>query len=74
LVWLRDGCRTGLVRDELLHGCVSSVAGTRRRLDEQPAFERPAAERVERHFRWDQTVRNVLKIYQEVVDDFGRRG
>ena len=37
-------------------------------------FGAAAAERVERHFRWDQTVRNVLKIYQEVVDDFGRRG
>jgi glycosyltransferase involved in cell wall biosynthesis len=36
-------------------------------------FGRAAAERVDRHFRWDLTVRNVLKIYQEVVDEFHRR-
>jgi glycosyltransferase involved in cell wall biosynthesis len=29
-----------------------------------------AALRVDRHFRWDQTVRQVQKIYQEAVDDF----
>jgi glycosyltransferase involved in cell wall biosynthesis len=38
------------------------------------ALGRAAAERVERHFRWDLTVRNVQKIYQEVVDEFGLRG
>jgi phosphatidyl-myo-inositol dimannoside synthase len=33
-------------------------------------FGAASAERVERHFRWDLTVRRVLKIYQEVVDGF----
>jgi glycosyltransferase involved in cell wall biosynthesis len=33
-------------------------------------FGAAAAERVERHFRWDLTVRQVLKVYQEVVDGF----
>ncbi len=32
-----------------------------------------AAERVDRHFRWDDTVRRVHKVYQETIDDF-RRG
>jgi glycosyltransferase involved in cell wall biosynthesis len=31
-----------------------------------------AAERVDRHFRWDLTVGRVQKIYQEVVDGFRR--
>jgi glycosyltransferase involved in cell wall biosynthesis len=34
---------------------------------------RAAAERVDRHFRWDLTVGQVLKIYQEAVDEFRRR-
>jgi glycosyltransferase involved in cell wall biosynthesis len=33
-------------------------------------FGAASAERVERHFRWDLTVRRVLKVYQEVVDGF----
>ncbi len=36
-------------------------------------FGAAAAERVDRHFRWDGTVRRVEKVYQEVVDEF-RRG
>jgi len=32
-----------------------------------------AAERVDRNFRWDDTVRRVHKVYQEAIDDF-RRG
>ena len=32
-----------------------------------------AAERIDRHFRWDLTVRQVLKIYQEAIDEY-RRG
>lgn len=36
-------------------------------------FGAAAAERVDRHFRWDLTVRQVQKVYQEVVDGF-RRG
>jgi glycosyltransferase involved in cell wall biosynthesis len=36
-------------------------------------FGHAAAERVDRHFRWDLTVQNVLKIYQETLDEF-RRG
>jgi glycosyltransferase involved in cell wall biosynthesis len=32
-----------------------------------------AADRVDRHFRWDLTVRQVHKVYQEVVDEFARR-
>jgi glycosyltransferase involved in cell wall biosynthesis len=35
-------------------------------------FGTAAAERVDRHFRWDLTVRRVQKIYQEVVDGFRR--
>jgi glycosyltransferase involved in cell wall biosynthesis len=31
-----------------------------------------AAERIDRHFRWDLTVRHVLKTYQEVLDEFQR--
>jgi glycosyltransferase involved in cell wall biosynthesis len=31
-----------------------------------------AQERVDRHFRWDLTVRQVLKIYQEARDEFPR--
>ena len=33
-----------------------------------------AAERVERHFRWELTVRQVLKVYEEVLDEFRRGG
>lgn len=36
-------------------------------------FGAAAAERVDRNFRWDDTVRRVHKIYQEAIDDF-RRG
>lgn len=36
-------------------------------------FGAEATERVDRHFRWDLTVRQVLKVYQEIVDGF-RRG
>jgi len=36
-------------------------------------FGAAAAERVDRHFRWDGTVRQVDKIYQEAVDEFARR-
>ena len=36
-------------------------------------FGLAAAERIERHFRWDLTVRRVLKIYEEVVDAYHRR-
>ena len=36
-------------------------------------FGAAAAERVDRHFRWDLTVRRVQKVYQEVLDGF-RRG
>ncbi|MBI1736465.1 MAG: glycosyltransferase family 4 protein [Candidatus Rokubacteria bacterium] len=49
---------------------------TGRLLSDEPmraAFGRAAAERVDRYFRWDLTVRSVLKIYQEVVDE-ARRG
>ncbi len=35
-------------------------------------FGAAAAERVDRHFRWDLTVRRVQKVYQEVVDGFRR--
>jgi len=35
-------------------------------------FGSAAAERVERLFRWDMTVDRVRKVYQEVVDEFGR--
>jgi len=31
-----------------------------------------AVERVDRHFRWDLTVRRVQKVYQEIVDGFRR--
>jgi glycosyltransferase involved in cell wall biosynthesis len=31
-------------------------------------FGAASAERVDRNFRWDMTVRRVLKVYQEVVD------
>ena len=33
-------------------------------------FGAAAAERVDRHFRWDLTVRRVQKVYQETVDGF----
>jgi glycosyltransferase involved in cell wall biosynthesis len=33
-------------------------------------FGAASAERVDRNFRWDMTVRRVLKVYQEVVDGF----
>ena len=36
-------------------------------------FGAAAAERVERHFRWDGTVRQVHKAYQEVLDEWSRR-
>jgi glycosyltransferase involved in cell wall biosynthesis len=36
-------------------------------------FGAAAAERVERHFRWDGTVRHVMKVYQEALDDYRRR-
>jgi glycosyltransferase involved in cell wall biosynthesis len=37
-------------------------------------FGAAAAERVDRHFRWDLTVSRVQKVYQEVVDEHRRRG
>jgi glycosyltransferase involved in cell wall biosynthesis len=33
-------------------------------------FGAASAERVDRNFRWDMTVRRVLKVYQEVVDGY----
>ncbi len=36
-------------------------------------FGARAAERIDRHFRWDLTVREVQKVYQEMLDEF-RRG
>ena len=33
-------------------------------------FGRAAAERIEQNFRWDITVREVHKVYQELVDDY----
>ncbi len=36
-------------------------------------FGAGAAERVDRHFRWDLTVRRIHKVYQETIDEF-RRG
>ena len=36
-------------------------------------FGHAAAERVDRNFRWDGTVRQVLKVYQETVDEYRRR-
>jgi len=35
-------------------------------------FGLAAAERVERHFRWELTVRQVLKVYEEALDEFHR--
>ena len=35
-------------------------------------FGAAAVERVDRHFRWDLTVRRIQKVYQEVVDGFRR--
>ncbi len=32
-----------------------------------------AAERIDRHFRWDATMRQVLKVYQETIDEYRRR-
>jgi glycosyltransferase involved in cell wall biosynthesis len=37
-------------------------------------FGRAAAERVDRHFRWDLTVSRVQKVYQEVLDEYRRTG
>jgi glycosyltransferase involved in cell wall biosynthesis len=36
-------------------------------------FGAAAAERIDRHFRWDGTVRQVDKVYQEALDGY-RRG
>jgi glycosyltransferase involved in cell wall biosynthesis len=41
--------------------------------DLRARFGADAAERVDRHFRWDLTARQVLKAYQEILDGF-RRG
>jgi hypothetical protein len=35
-------------------------------------FGAAAAERVDRNFRWDLTVRRVQKVYQEALDEFRR--
>jgi glycosyltransferase involved in cell wall biosynthesis len=56
---------------------VAFADGIGRLLMDEPmrvAFGRAAAERVDRHFRWDVTVQNVLKVYQEVVDEARRAG
>ena len=37
-------------------------------------FGAAAAERVDRHFRWDGTVRQVHKVYQEALDGYHRGG
>jgi len=37
-------------------------------------FGAEAADRIDRYFRWDLTVRRVLKVYQQVIDDFRRGG
>jgi len=46
------------------------------RLLREPAmrarFGAAAAERVDRDFRWDLTVRRVQKVYQEALDEFRR--
>lgn len=36
-------------------------------------FGHAAAERVERHFRWERTVREVDRVYREVLDEWSRR-
>jgi glycosyltransferase involved in cell wall biosynthesis len=35
-------------------------------------FGAAAAERIERHFRWDGTVRQVLAVYEDVLREFRR--
>ena len=36
-------------------------------------FGRAGAERVERHFRWDGTVRRVHQVYEDILDEWARR-
>jgi len=36
-------------------------------------FGAAAADRVERHFRWDGTVRRVHEAYEDILDEWTRR-
>ena len=49
---------------------VARVLALLRDRDLLARFGKASAERVDRNFRWDMTVRRVLKVYQEVVDGF----
>lgn len=51
---------------------VAKVLALLRDPDLAARFGAAAAERVDRHFRWEGTVRQVHKVYQEVLDEFGR--
>ena len=42
--------------------------------DLRARFGRASAARVERHFRWDQTVRQVHAVYRDLLDTWPRRG
>lgn len=65
---MEDGASGFLVEPNDRRAFVEKVLLLLRESGLRARFGAAAAERVDRHFRWDVTVRQVLKVYQEVVD------
>jgi glycosyltransferase involved in cell wall biosynthesis len=71
---VEDGVSGFLVEPNNRAAFVESVLRLLREPELRARFGAEASKRVDRHFRWDLTVRQVLKIYQQVVDEFRARG
>jgi glycosyltransferase involved in cell wall biosynthesis len=67
---IEDGGTGFLVEPNDRAAFAERVVRLLREPDVRARFGAAAAERVDRHFRWDLTVRRVQKVYQETVDGF----
>ncbi len=70
---VEDGVSGFLVEANARADFVERVLRLLRDAELRACFGAAAAERVDRHFRWDGTVRQVLKVYQETLDEYRRR-
>ena len=69
---VEDGASGFLVAANDHDGFVARVVTLLRDPELRGKFGAAAAERIERHFRWDGTVRNVLRVYEDVIHGFTR--
>ncbi len=67
---IEDGATGFLVEPNDRAAFIDRVVRLLKEREVRARFGAAAAERVDRHFRWDLTVRRVQKVYQETVDGF----